>query len=392
MIDKLMPQDCALCGSCVDACPVSAISLRKPYLDFHYPQIDPEACISCGLCEKVCPVLNVSGEAPQVQPHVYAARNADLTVRRNSSSGGVFWALAQTILSRGGYVCGAVIDDEFRVHHSISNQEAEVRRMMGSKYAQSDLTGIYRKTKSLLQDGALVLFTGCACQIASLRSFLGKEYENLILAEIICHGIPSNTMLRIHLDQLEKKYRSKIDTLCFRDKKFGWHRSSVRIRFQNGAVYCVPITDDTYMKGYFGGIILKESCYHCKFKNFRSGSDLTMGDFWGAEAVRKDIDDNTGLSAVLCNSPRGEALLKSCGLELWEEQLDTVIRFNRNLIGSTKRNSNRDAFYAYAEKNGYSAAMKAKLEERLLPKLRRKGKYALRCVVYALLGRGKPLY
>ena len=391
MIDKLSQKDCVLCGSCADACPVSAITYERTYLDFCYPKVDTDKCISCGLCEKVCPVL--SGEATvREAPRAYAAKNPDREIRRGSSSGGVFWALAKAMLSRGGYVCGAVFDEEFRVHHLVSNREEEVRRMMGSKYAQSDLTGVYKQIRQLLRSGEQVLFTGCPCQVAGLRSFLGGDHENLLTADIICHGIPSGTMLRAHLDHLEKKYRSKIDTLCFRDKKYGWHRSAVRVRFVSGKEYCIPYIADAYIKGFLNGTTLKESCFDCKFRNFRSGSDLTMGDFWGVEAVLPNLDDNTGLSAVLVNTEKGTAALEQCGLDLYDANLDSIIRHNKNLIESTKRSPERDTFYSYAQTNGYSAAIEKLLTERLPDKLRREGGYRLRCLRNYLLGREKPLY
>lgn len=392
MIDKLLPQSCALCGSCADACPVSAIFFRKPYLDFNYPQIDTDACINCGLCEKVCPVLNTPDAPPQVSPRVYAAKNPDEAVRRKSTSGGIFRAMADNILSRGGYVCGAVFDERFQVHHIVSNKADDIDRMMGSKYAQSDLSGVYRQIKQLLHEGAPVLFTGCPCQVAGLHSFLGKKYDTLITADLICHGIPSGTMLRAYLDLQEQKYRSKIQSLCFRDKKHGWHRSSVRIRFANGAEYCQPITNDAYMAGFLGGIYLKESCYDCRFKEFRSGSDLTLGDFWGSEFCRPALDDNIGLSAVISNSEKGCTFLSNCGLELWEDRLNSVVCYNRNLITSTKKNPDRNGFYADAQTAGYSQTIKARLVEPPLKKFCRESRFLLQRVVYAVLGREKPLY
>lgn len=394
MIDKLSPNECMLCGSCADACPANAISFKKEHLAFHYPEIDPEACISCGLCDRACPVLSAEGAVQETRslPRAFAAGNPDPEIRRNSSSGGIFRALAQAVLDRGGYVCGAVFDEDFRVAHRISDREEDVRRMMGSKYAQSDLTGIYREIRELLRSGKTVLFTGCPCQAAALRSFLGKDHENLFAVDFICHGTPSGSILRTYLDDQEKQHQSRVKTLCFRDKKHGWHRSSVRIGFENGAEYCEPITVDAYMKGFLGGIYLKESCYDCKFKNFRSGSDLTMGDFWGVEAERPDLDDNTGLSAILVGTEKGGRLLEESGVQLHDIPLDTVIKYNRNLVASTKMAPDREEFYEYAKQNGLSAAIRTKLTEPPMQKLRRKCRYALRCVWYFVTRRGKPLY
>lgn len=393
MIDKLSPKECALCGSCVDACPTGAISFKKEYLDFSYPTVDAEKCINCGLCEKACPVISVrDGAGDEPKPRVYAAKNPDDTIRRSSSSGGIFWALAQTILSQSGYVCGAVFDENFRVHHLVSNEEATVRRMMGSKYAQSDLTGVYKQVKKLLRRGETVLFTGCPCQVAALHSHLGKTYEKLITVDVVCHGVPSNTMLRAYLDLQEKRKHAKTDAICFRDKKHGWHRSSVRIKFAGGAEYCTPIIADAYMNGFLGGIFIKESCYNCKFKNFHSQSDLTLADFWGAEAVYPELDDNKGLSAVIANSPNGDAFLGLCGIDLWESSLDTVARYNRNLVAPTKKNPLRESFYEFAKDHGYSGAIKAMLWERPFRKICRESRYLLRRMAYAILGREKPLY
>ena len=391
MIDKLSPAECVLCGSCVDACPTGAIAFQKEYLDFRYPAVDAEKCVSCGLCERVCPMLSAK-EPEQVPRKAYAAKNPDAEVRKASSSGGVFWALAKTVLSQGGYVCGAVFDESFRVHHLVSNEEADVRRMMGSKYAQSDLTGVYKKVKELLRAGEQVLFTGCPCQVAALNRFLGKKYDKLITADFICHGVPSGTMLSAYLQYQEKRYKSRVRTLCFRSKKHGWHRSSVRITFANRAEYCTPITADAYMNGFLGGIFLKEGCYSCPFKNFRSGSDLTMADFWGAEVEFPELDDNTGLSAVIASTARGDGFLSQCGIEMKKSNVDQVVKNNRNLVSPTKRNPMRESFYTYAQINGFSRAIKDLLWEKPLRKLRREGRYRLRCVLYAVLGRGKPLY
>lgn len=392
MIDRLSASECVLCGSCGDACPVSAISFTKDYLDFRYPQIDAAVCTQCNLCEKACPVLNLREADPQAQHRVYAAQNPDGEIRRRSTSGGIFRGLAAAILDQGGYVCGAVFEDHFRVRHLVSNRQEDIDAMMGSKYAQSDLTGVYQEIRKLLRADQLVLFTGCPCQVAGLHQFLGRAWDNLITAEVICHGVPSQTMFQSYLQLQEQKYRAKAETISFRDKKYGWHRSAVRIQFANGVEYCMPITADAYMKGFLGGIYLKESCYDCRFKEFSSGSDLTLGDFWGVEARRPELDDNIGLSAVIANSEKGAQLLHRCGMDLWDDQLDAVIRYNRNLMVPTKRSPERDTFYTDAKARGYVRVIKDRLMESPVQKLCREGRYLLRCILYAVTGRGKPLY
>ena len=152
---------------------------------------------------------------------------------------------------------------------------------MGSKYAQSDMGYCYREIKDVLEKGHKVLFSGCPCQVAGLRTFLGKEYPNLLLVELICHGIPSDHMLQTYIGMQERKYSAKLTKLEFRNKAKGWHNSSVRMEFSHHRVHSKPITADAYMNGFLGSITLKSACYRCHFRNFTAGSDIILGDFWG---------------------------------------------------------------------------------------------------------------
>ena len=393
MIDKVKPQDCSLCGSCINACPVNAITYSNRYLDFSYPLIDNKICIKCGLCERVCPILDAGvGVQKGWSPKAYIGRTTDAAIRKNSSSGGIFWALADMVLQCDGYVCGAVFDDKFNVHHIISNKYETVKRMLGSKYAQSDTTNVFSQIKQLLTQGEYVLFTGCPCQVAGLKSYLGKEYAKLITVDVVCHGIPSATMLQAYISYQEAHHKSKINAISFRDKTRGWHRSSVKLTFNNNTVYNKPIGVDAYMKGFLSGVFLKESCYQCQFKNFTSGSDLTIGDFWGAEAVCPELDDNTGLSAIVVNTSKGAEVLIQLNCEFWQGSLDAIIKYNMNLVQPTSMNEKREEFYRFANVNGYAAAIKQYFEEHPIAMLRRTIKYAARCFWYKIRGRKKPIY
>ena len=229
MIDKVSIQDCALCGACINACPVDAITLSKPYLDFCYPDIDVNRCIHCNECEKACPILGEKSKPEDGFPIAFAARSKDDSVRMRSSSGGIFYELASYILAEGGYICGAVFDEDFHVRHIVSNTQKDLRRMMGSKYAQSDVGYCYREIREKLDAGERVLFSGCPCQVAGLRSYLGKPYQGLLLVELICHGIPGDRMLQTYIGMREKQYGAKLKQLAFRNKAKGWHNSSVRM-------------------------------------------------------------------------------------------------------------------------------------------------------------------
>lgn len=391
MIDKVSVQECAICGACINACPVDAISLDKVHLDFRYPQINEDICIHCNRCEKACPILGNKGKPGEGYPVAFAAKSENDPMRMRSSSGGVFYELADQMLRDGGYVCGAVFDDEFHVKHILSNAKEDILRMMGSKYAQSDVGYCYREVKDVLEKGCKVLFSGCPCQVAGLHTFLGKEYPNLLLVELICHGIPSDHMLQTYIHMQEKKYGARLTRMEFRNKKKGWHNSSVRMEFEDHRIYSIPYTADAYTIGFLRNITLKSSCYNCHFRNFTTGNDIILGDFWGAE-VELPEDDNKGISAILVNSGKGMDTLDRCNLALTQTDVETVIKYNRNLLCSAAPSPQRSSFYASADTNGFEEAIRRYLEESTIQKLKRQSRYALRCILHAIRGKGKPLY
>lgn len=391
MIDKVSVQECAICGACINACPVDAISLDKVHLDFRYPQINEDICIHCSQCEKACPILGNKGKPGEGYPVAFAAKSENDPMRMRSSSGGVFYELADQMLRDGGYVCGAVFDDEFHVKHILSNAKEDMLRMMGSKYAQSDVGYCYREVKDVLEKGCKVLFSGCPCQVAGLRTFLGKEYPNLVLVELICHGIPSDHMLQTYIGMQERKYGARLTRMEFRNKKKGWHNSSVRMEFGHHRTYSKPEAADAYMNGFLGSVTLKPTCYQCHFRNFTAGSDIILGDFWGAE-VELPVDDNKGISAILVNSGKGMDVLDRCNLTLTPANVETVIKYNRNLLCSAAPSPQRSSFYASADTNGLEEAIRRYLEESTIQKLKRQSRYALRCIWHIIRGKGKPLY
>lgn len=391
MIDKVSVQECTLCGACVNTCPADAISFSKPYLDFCYPQVKEDICIRCNQCEQACPILGNKGKPDEGYPVAFAAKSENDSMRMRSSSGGAFYELASQMLRDGGYVCGAVFDDKFHVKHILSNAKEDILRMMGSKYAQSDVGYCYREIKDVLEKGYKVLFSGCPCQVAGLRTFLRKEYPNLLLVELICHGIPSDQMLQTYIGMQERKYGARLTRMEFRNKKKGWHNSSVRMEFENHRIYSISYTADAHTIGFLRNITLKSSCYDCHFRNFTAGSDIIMGDFWGAE-VELPEDDNKGISAILVNSGKGMDIIDRCNLALTPANVETVIKYNKNLLCSAAPSPQRSSFYAHADTNGLEETIRIYLEESTIQKLKRQGIYALRCIWHTIRGKGKPLY
>lgn len=399
MIRKdLLPQlatvnSCTLCGSCSNACPTGAISFTKSYLDFQYPQIDAQKCVGCKSCVKKCPVLtDFNHSVPMSEWKAFIAKNTNDEIREKSTSGGVFYAAAQQIIKNHGYVCGAVIDKNFQVKHICSNKEEDIFRMMGSKYAQSNMGNIFQQVQQLIKKGIPVLFTGCPCQIAGLQAFLEKKYHNLILMEVICHGIPSNLMLQNYVSLLSQKKHSKVIQIEFRNKHNGWHSSSVRAKYKNGKTYDKITIADAFMKGMLQNIFLKSSCYACKFRPFASSSDCMVGDFWGAEVEIPEQDDNRGLSVILIHNKTAEEWVNNLGLSIQKYNVENIIKYNMTIIKSPQINNQRETFYKVSKEVGYQKAIDKLLWEKPWQYLKRTVFRNLRAIRNLVKGENKPLY
>lgn len=390
-VNHLTPAQCVLCGACRAACARGAISYEREHCGFYYPVIDTDRCVSCGRCAAVCPVLHPPVTEP-AEPDCCAARSPDDGVRMSSTSGGVFCEAARYVLSIGGYVCGAVFTKDFSVRHIVSRDPRDVDAMRGSKYVQSDVGDCYARIRDLLREGQTVLFCGCPCQAAALRAQLGGiDTGRLYVIDFVCRGIPSDETWHTYLSIQEKKHRAPVCAVSFRSKREGWHRSSMSLTFANGRQYNRPITADAYFKGFIYSDTLKESCYSCPFRGYRSGSDLTIGDFWGAETLIPDADDNKGLSLVLTHTEAGRELLSRLPLCRYDVPLGEAVRHNANLLTSPRKNVHRAMYYGLRDKKGEPAAMKKYLMEKPGEALRRVTLHRARTVKNRLKGR-KNLY
>lgn len=288
---------CTGCMACLNGCPVDAIHMECDIEGFLVPVIDAERCIRCGRCKEICPVCNEIADKGVLLPNECYAIMGKTEIRRNSSSGGVFGILAESILAEGGYVAGVVWNKDWQVEHIVSDDRNDVERMRSSKYVQSNIGVTYRKIKALLESGKQVLFTGCACQTAGLKCYLGKEYDTLLLAEVVCHGVPSQAVFDAYIRDIDE-----VDHISFRDKTiFGWN-PGLYIRYRNGGEYKGQ-RDDSYLFGFLNNWFLRKSCYECKFKN-KKYSDIVIGDFWGIRQI-PGFDDGWGTSFVTVNTAKG---------------------------------------------------------------------------------------
>ena len=351
---------CTGCMACYNVCPVGAISQGCDEEGFLIPVIDHNKCIKCGRCKEVCPVCNETPGA--VLPDDCYAVMSNSEIRRKSSSGGVFRVLADKILSEGGYVCGAVWNDDWKVEHIVSNRIEDVERMMSSKYVQSNVGKAYQRVKELTEQGTKVLFTGCSCQLAGLKRYVGKEYENLLLVDVVCHGVPSQNALDSCLENKEE-----ITEISFRKKDvFGWG-VGLYVKYQDGTEY-VGKKKEPYMYGFLNNWVLRKSCYDCKFKN-KKYSDLSLGDFWGINKIYQ-FDDGMGTSFVTLNTKKGAYFFKSI-LPEFEKivslQTEEAENFNPCISTSVKEPKCRELFFEEWRNGNYGslADMMMAVKERI---------------------------
>ena len=346
---EVLPKDkCTGCGLCSAICPKKCIAMNENHEGFLYPEVDKNNCVDCQACVKKCPIL--SGESllgDSMGSKYYAVIAHDKDLLKQSSSGGVFGILAKHLLDLGGAVCGCVYNENLEAVHVVSEDEDCVRRMYGSKYVQSNILNCYEPVKKALQAGRKVLFTGTACQIAAIKSYLGREYSNFYTVDILCHGVPSPGFFRKFVKHLEEKANNKIVDIKFRDKsKNGWgseHRTSVT--YDNGKKMW-PFMP-AYFSAFFYGLSLRESCYKCKFAGVNRVSDMTIGDFWGSwKKYGKRF--NEGISVISINTAKGEELFAKVhsNFDFFEEiSQKEAVQSNDNFMHAVRRPKERGTFY-----------------------------------------------
>lgn len=369
MIRIIHKKDCCGCQACVQRCPKQCISMLEDEEGFLYPWADASLCIDCGLCEKVCPELNPL--EPRTPLEIMAAKNMNEEERMRSSSGGIFFPLAKTILSRGGVVFGALYDKQWEVVISYTEKLDEVRAMMGSKYLQARVDSAFQDAERILKEGREVLFSGAPCQIAALHRYLRKDYENLLTLDFICHGVPSPGVWRRYLQ--EEVYLSArrvaaekntvmssslntmplLESIVFRDKKMaGWEKFSFVVRLKsplktdkNSVLLSDIHSENPYMRGFLADIYLRPSCYHCKAKSGSGHSDITVADFWGVGQVMPDFDDDKGVGLVLISTEKGKTIFDTLPIEVRQTSFKDALSFNPAYAKSALPHRKRTAFY-----------------------------------------------
>ncbi|MEE1302273.1 MAG: Coenzyme F420 hydrogenase/dehydrogenase, beta subunit C-terminal domain [Bacteroidales bacterium] len=392
MINIKNKQDCCGCSACVQCCPKQCIKLYEDEEGFLYPKVDNSICIDCGLCERVCPVLNQAEERKPIE--VFAAKNPNEEIRKESSSGGIFTLLAEQTIDAGGVVFGVKWNEHFEAVHAYTETKDGLADFRGSKYVQSQVGDTFKLTEQFLRQGRQVLYSGTPCQIAALKLYLRKDYENLLAIDIICHGAPSPGVFRWYLaEELQKavakqngdkiQFRSllpissiaKADVLAreqgfeikdirFRDKRFGWKKFSFVLSLRllsesldDGEKNLVSLSytlhENAFMKGFLSNIYLRPSCYACPAKAGKSGSDITLADYWGISSLMPELDDDRGISAIIVNTEKGRKKMQATTAELYPAPYEDICKKNPSLLNSCEIPECRKTFFSSKQKKGF---------------------------------------
>lgn len=345
MIKITQKENCTGCYACKNICPEDCITMGSDFEGFRYPTVDIKSCVECGLCEKVCPIIHK--KVIENNPKAYACYNKNEKTRMESSSGGLFTLIAEQIIDNGGIVFGALFDNEFNVIHDYVDIKENLSKLRGSKYVQSKIGDMHKKVKCDLLQGKQVLFTGTPCQIAGLKSYLQKDYDNLFCIDNICHGVPSPKVWQNYISYQEKYFKSSLSKINFRNKDTGWKDYSVYISFENNDEYKNKFNNDLYMKAFLKDICLRPSCYQCEFKSLHRQSDITLADYWGIQSMIPDMDDDKGTSLIFVNSERGQVMLEKIKAQILYREVDInkAVVYNPSAVKSSVRNPRREDFF-----------------------------------------------
>ncbi|BBB90116.1 MAG TPA: Coenzyme F420 hydrogenase/dehydrogenase, beta subunit C-terminal domain [Methylomusa anaerophila] len=339
-------EDCYGCSACYNVCPVQCIRMISDSEGYSYPAIDNNRCTKCRLCEEVCPLEPSGYKFKGVDnPVAYAAWNKNDSVRRTSTSGGLFVALSGYILNNSGAVFGAMFDSNFAVVHGCAETKQQRDKFKGSKYVQSNIGDTYKQVKDLLEAGKKAMFTGTPCQVGGLYAFLRKDYDNLFTVDLVCHGVPSPGLFRDHINNLKNKFKADIESINFRDKQKGWGTYYLKIKFANGKIYGRNALMDFYYRMFLKYYFVRPSCYRCEYTKMNREADITIADFWGIEKIRPELKKSGGVSMVLVNSEKGLRLFEWAGNDLIYERVEIEEAMQPNMHVARDRNPQRDDFF-----------------------------------------------
>lgn len=363
MIDIKDKRNCTGCGACVNTCPRHIISMEEDGEGFVYPEIKVEECIDCHLCEKSCPMLKDSTAFCQGfvgYPQFFAGQLKSKDDLLEVSSGGAFWAFSKAVIDAGGIVYGAVQEDVDHIFHYRAESMEDIKLIRRSKYFQSDTGLSFQQTKEDLNKGLTVLYSGTGCQIAGLKGYLNKQYENLITCDVVCHGVPSRKVWKAYRKEKEEREGKRITHLVFRDKSDGWSHNQYKITYDDGSIEKEDSTQQLFHAGYLKGLFYRPSCGSCRFASLPRVADVTLADYWKYEGRFRQPGCDLGVSLITINNDKGRKLLQQSVkyLDFDETERDLALDSCKHLDEHPTENPDRACFFKLFHESGYYAAAK----------------------------------
>ena len=335
-----MPQladihNCSGCLACVDSCAHDALYSRWNEEGHLTYGVVEDKCVNCHRCEKTCPAINgyTYGKNDLHLSKSYAAWCTDDELRSTSTSGGVFAAIAKKVLSDGGVVVGACMIDSVVRHRAITSIE-DLHLLQGSKYTQSNTTGIYKETLRYLKEGKTVVFSGLGCQVAGLLNYLPRnnKFDNLFTIDLICGGVPSKSLITKYLEQESDNVQA---IAGFREKNkyqfFVYNKQNVRVAVPLGS-RPLPLC------GFYTELTNKYICYDCKYIGAHRQSDITIGDYWGDKEYAEE--HKKGLSIIVAHSDKALNMMQSSEMDIHPVKWDDFLMHNTRMVYGKNNGAN----------------------------------------------------
>ena len=360
-------KDCNGCTLCTIGCPTSAIKMVEDSEGFFYPEIDEKKCIKCNKCKNICSNFNDSKGTEKV----YMAINKNKKELKNSASGGMFYILAKYVIEKNGVVFGVEYDENLKVRHNHYETIEECKKFQGSKYLRSDIGNSYREVENFLKQDKFVLFTGTPCQCNALKTYLKKDYEKLVICDVVCHANPSQKVFDKYVKELEEKNSKKVKTVWFRSKENGWRNQTPIIEYEDGE----KEEENTYFTAFGKELLGRPSCHDCKFAISNRVTDFSMADFWGIDKVLPKVkNDDTGISLFTVNNNKAQKIFKEINNNMTFEEVDKELAFKYNHGQNVPPHKNRQKFFDNLDNKPVIENMKECLKVSLVRRILRKCK------------------
>lgn len=347
MINIVDKTNCCGCEACYNVCPKKSIEMKTDEEGFLYPQVNQNTCIDCGLCEKVCPIINCVPKKKNENQVAYLLQHKNDEICSESTAGGAFSGIASYVIEKGGIVFGVEMTEDYKVRHTSVETIEDLRKFRNSKYVQSRISYIFQQVKTELKKGRMVCFSGTPCQVEGLRHFLGENYENLILVDVVCRAVPSPGVWDKYV-QYEIQRKGELSSVKFRDKTLGYQYSTMEIKTKDGKTYRGGIENQPWLRMFFSGMIIRPSCTACKFRSRYRNSDFTIWDCFTSYKYDKSFDERKGTTRVLVHSEKGKKIFANIESEFkcCEISSDNAVQNVTEMVKSPEFHTKRAEFFS----------------------------------------------